>query len=129
MSNSSIWPIDRTLSSATTPRQRGSWKNGNKGVLYISQSSSITGASLSDCLVSYPRHSLCGGSYPSVEIQSVYSTAPANRISWLLNWIWYKVNQQGLKCCKKNNQPMYIWNLFIIQMNTFIKLFLPAINS
>ena len=26
---SSIWTIDRTLSSATTPGQRGPWSNGN----------------------------------------------------------------------------------------------------
>ena len=33
----------------------------------------------SDCLVSYPRHSLVGGgSYPSAEVQSVYFTAPAD---------------------------------------------------
>ena len=51
--------------------------NGNKGVLNISQSSCITGTLPSDCLVSYSGHSL-GGSYPSAEVQSVYSTAPAN---------------------------------------------------
>ena len=39
----------------------------------------ITGTSPSDCLVSYPGHALVGGSYPSAEVQSVYSTAPADR--------------------------------------------------
>ena len=66
-----------TLSSATTPGQSGPESNGNEGVLCILQSASITGTSKSDCSVSYPVHSL-GGSYPSIEIQSVYSTAPAN---------------------------------------------------
>ena len=51
--------------------------DSNEGVLHIPQSSSITGASPSDCLVSYPGHSL-GESYSSVEIQSVYSTALAD---------------------------------------------------
>ena len=51
--------------------------NGNKEVLRISQSSNITGASPSDCLVLYPGH-LLGESYPSIVIQSVYSTAPVN---------------------------------------------------
>ncbi len=51
--------------------------NGNEGVLRIPQSSRITVTSPSDCLVSYPRHSL-GVSYPSAEVQSVYSTAPAD---------------------------------------------------
>ena len=48
-----------------------------KWVPRIPQSSSITGTSPSDCLVSYQGHSL-GESYPSAEVQSVYSTAPAN---------------------------------------------------
>ena len=40
----------------------------------IPKSPSITGSSPSDCLVSYPGHSL-EGSYPSAEVQLVYSTA------------------------------------------------------
>ena len=38
---------------------------------------SITEASLSDCFVSYPGHSL-GVSYPPADIQSVYSVAMAD---------------------------------------------------
>ena len=60
---SSIWPIDRTLSGATTPGKSGLGSDGNKEVLRVSQSSSITGTSPSDCLVSYPEHSL-GVSFP-----------------------------------------------------------------
>ena len=75
MSNSSIWPIDMTLSVATTPDQSGAGSDDNEGVLRIFQSSSITGALSSDCLVSYLEHSL-GESYPWAEMQSVYSTAP-----------------------------------------------------
>ena len=59
MSSSSIWPIDRTLSSATTLGQSGPRSNDNKGVLHIPQSSN-TGASPSDYFVSYPRHSWWG---------------------------------------------------------------------
>ena len=55
MSNSSIWPRGRTLSGAITPRH-GS--NDNEGVLHIPQSSSITGALPSLCLVSYSGHLL-----------------------------------------------------------------------
>ena len=58
MSNSSIWPIDQTLSGATTSGQSGLGSNGNDGVLHIPQSSNISGASTADCLVLYPRHSL-----------------------------------------------------------------------
>ena len=53
--------MDRTLSGATTLGQSGSGSKRNEGVLSIPQSSSITGASLSDCLVSYLGHSLGGG--------------------------------------------------------------------
>ena len=54
---SSIWAIDKTLSGTTTPGQSGTGSDGNEGVLHIRQSSSVTGTSLSDCLVSYPGHS------------------------------------------------------------------------
>ena len=45
-------------SGATILGQSRPGSNGNKGVLLISQSSSMTGASPSDCFVSYPGHSL-----------------------------------------------------------------------
>ena len=61
--NSSIWPIDETLMVNITPSQSGLESNRNEGVLYIPQSSR-TRASLSDSLVSYPRHSLRGGGFP-----------------------------------------------------------------
>ena len=35
MSNSSIWPIDKTLTDNTTPGQSESEINGNKEVLHI----------------------------------------------------------------------------------------------
>ena len=54
---SSIYPINRTLSGATTPSQSGPGSDGNEEVFRIPQSSSITGTSASDCLVTYPGHS------------------------------------------------------------------------
>ena len=74
---SSIWPIDRTQSGATILGQSGPGSNGNEVALHIPQSSSITGTSPSDFLMSYPGHSL-GESYFSAEKQSVYSTATAD---------------------------------------------------
>ena len=82
---------------ATTPGRSGPGSDGNKGVLGIPQSTRITGASPSDCLVSYPGQSLAvvllhsrdtvsvfyspsqlshslGESYPSANMQLVYST-------------------------------------------------------
>ena len=70
--------MDRALLGTTIPGQSGPWSNGNEGVLSIPQSSSITGTSPSDCLVSYPGYLLGRGSYPSAEMQSVYSTALAD---------------------------------------------------
>ena len=49
----SIWPINGTLSGATTPGQNGLGRNGNKVEVNICQISKA-GASPSDCLVSYP---------------------------------------------------------------------------
>ena len=86
----SIWPIDSTLSGVTTPSQVQMnryrriwntptkawlsqlvnfknaiwhihlWEQDNEGVFRISQISTLTGASPSDWLMSYPGHPLCG---------------------------------------------------------------------
>ena len=97
---SSIWPIHRPQSGATTPGQSG--PGSNEGVFRIPQSVSVTETSPLDYLVSYSAHLLggwgltpllicircilqpqptwpsLGESYPSAEVQSVYSTAPAD---------------------------------------------------
>ena len=65
------------LPGTTTPDQSGPGSNGNEEVLRIPQGPNITRTSPSDCLVSYPGHSL-GGSYPSAEVQSVNSIALAD---------------------------------------------------
>ena len=58
MQFSSIEAIDRAQSGATIPGKSRPGGNGNEEVLRIPQSSSIAGTSPSDCLVSYPGHSL-----------------------------------------------------------------------
>ena len=68
--------MDKTLLGVTTPGQRGLGNDGNEDVIRIPESSSVTETSPSDCLMSYLVHSLAE-SYPSAEMQSVYSTAPA----------------------------------------------------
>ena len=78
MSNCSTWPIDRTLSGANTPGQSGPVSIGNEGVLCFPQSSRISWAPPSDGLISYSGHSL-GVSYPSTDLQSMYS---ADRADW-----------------------------------------------
>ena len=51
MSNSSIWPIDRILSAATTPGQSGTGSHGNEEVPHIPPNPK-TGSSPSDVLMS-----------------------------------------------------------------------------
>ena len=87
---SSIWPIHRTLSSATTPGQSGPGSDGNEGVFNIPQIFSITGISPSECLVSYPGHSLGEFFPPSAEMQLVYFTAPVN---------WARLFLQCMETC------------------------------
>ena len=61
---------------------------GNERVLYIPQSYGITGASPSDCLVSYPGHYFKVGDLPaSAEMQLVYSTTPLDLAIWQRDWI------------------------------------------
>ena len=84
---SSIYPIEKTLSGASTPDQSRPGSDSNEGVLHVPQSPCITGTSPSDCFVSYPGD-LLGESYPSAKKQSVYSTAPAEgAINFLVLWV------------------------------------------
>ena len=61
---SSIWPIDRVRSDATTLGQSGPGSDGNEGVFRFPKNSSITGTSPSDCLVSYQDIYWGGGILP-----------------------------------------------------------------
>ena len=92
MQFSSLQPIDRTLSGATSPGQSGPGSDGNEGVLSILQSFNITETLSSDCFVSYPGQSLEAGSYTFAKKQLVYSIASANkaRNSKLLNCVQKK---------------------------------------
>ena len=96
---SPVYPIDRTLSGATTPVQSGPASDGNEGILRIPQSSSIIGASPWDCLVSYTGHSL-RESYPSTEMYSVYFLAPAD---------WARKQKKRL--------TNYIFNLVFVRLS------------
>ena len=78
MSNNPIWPINRTLSGATSLGLSGHGSNSNEGVHHTHQSSSITGASPSDYSVSYPGHALWEEVLPLNIYASVYSIVPAD---------------------------------------------------
>ena len=73
--------MDWTLLVATTPGLSGPRNNGSEEVLRIPQSSSIIEASQLDCLISYQ------DTYPSAEMQSVYSTVPTDRALTSLRFI------------------------------------------
>ena len=61
-----------------TPGQSGPGSDGNEGVLCNPKSFRITETSSSDCLVSSRIFVWGGWSYPSAEMQSVYSKALAD---------------------------------------------------
>ena len=115
MQFSFIQPIDRVISDATIPGQSEPGSSVIEGVLHISQSPSITGTSPSDCLVSYLGHSLRRGSYPSAEVHSVYSAAPANWAiyawKWNTNIFLQDLNLDHQDYFEENNN--YIMHLYI----------------
>ena len=83
MSNSSIGPIERILSGTTTPSQSGPGSNGHKGALHIPHSFKAGTLPL-DFLLCQNQETHGKGSYPSAEMQLVYSTVPANKAWHLL---------------------------------------------
>ena len=89
--SNSIWPIDRTLSGGTSLGQSGPGSDRNKGVIYIPERSSITGASPSNCLVSYPGH-LLRESYSSAKKQLVYSATSADWARELKESLYFVVD-------------------------------------
>ena len=119
---SSISPIDRALSGATTPSQNRHGSYGNEVVLCIPKSCSITRTSASVCLVSYTR-TLLGGPYSSTEMQLAYSTAPVDRaIKIIYIYIYiYKSDlalnkPQGI-ICNKNNQYIICKELYVLSFS------------
>ena len=121
---SSIWPIDRTLSGATSPGQSGPGSDSNKGVLYIPQSSSITGTAPADCLVSYRGRSSCGGGLTSLQRCNRYILQPkpigqckechADRHYWF-HWKRYNCKQCLLLATPKANFTLFTeWPLYFV---------------
>ena len=76
MSNSSIWPIERILLGFTNSGQSGPGGDSNEGILRIP-------LKLKDWNLTIRLFNVISGyqlkeSYPSSEMQSVYSTDPAH---------------------------------------------------
>ena len=73
LNNTSVWPIHRRFSVATSPGKNRQRSNGNEGVLHIPQNSR-DGTSQSDSLMIYKGHSLGWGSYLSAPWCSRWGT-------------------------------------------------------
>ena len=82
-----FYPMIGPIPGASYPGLSGPGSDGNKLVLRIPQSSSIARTSPSDCLVSYPGHTMRVGSFPSAEKYLVYSTDPADWV--MIFWTTY----------------------------------------
>ena len=105
MSNSSIWSTDRTLADTTALGQNGPRSDDNKGVTPHSPKLRHYW-SFTIRLFSVTTQTLVwgGGSYLSVEMQSVYFTTPADwtRLSWCT--ILYALNTRP-QLLGSSNQP------------------------
>ena len=83
----SIWPIDMTLSGATTLGLSRPDSNGNEGVYHIPQISKLQ-ASPSDCSMTYPGHWLADASItPRLRC---YRCILQPRTTGLCSWWWRK---------------------------------------
>ena len=91
MSNSSIWPIDRTPSGATTPDQSRPGSNGNEGVLH---SPKLQDKSLTIKWFSVISRTLINGGGGSAEMLCILQSQPIGQ----KNSFWWNI---GL--CKGNN--------------------------
>ena len=89
MSNNPIWLIDKTLSGAITPGQSEPGRDDNEGVLCTPWSSSIIGASLSACLVSYPGHLLWGELLPLCRDEVGVFYSPTSRSDILEKYLLF----------------------------------------
>ena len=104
--SSSICTIDRTY-QVLSPGQSGSGSDGKKGVFCIPQSYSFPGAWSWDCSASYTGPIL-GESYPSAEMQSVYS---AIQVDWAITrWVSLTPLQRCNRCIlrPKSTRPSLV---------------------
>ena len=104
MSYSSIWPTDRILSGAITSGQSRSGSDGSEvGTLHSPKIQHYW--SLTIRLFSVISRTLVGESYPSAEMQSVCSTAPADLAYNALNDI---VNVQN-----SSKRSLLLWRRWL----------------
>ena len=127
---SSIWSIDRTLPLQTRVDLGMMAMKG-----YSTLSFSITGASPSDCLVSYPGD-VFGESYPSAAMQSEYFTAPSDcanlewlqlyfpfvyfNIDYLVNWLHVNLSGVILYLEVREQWSLYIY-IYIFLCHCFLR--------
>ena len=92
-------------------------RDDNEGVLCIPQCSSITRASPSDCFVSYRKNSLWE-SYPSAEMQSVYSVPPTDWAKLILeafgHYMHWNINQRNKTYILLHVFGLIFWSLCLM---------------
>ena len=120
----STWPIHGILTGTTSLGQGGPGSNGNEGVPLIPLSFQ-TETSPSDGLVPYPGYWF--GGLTSAEMQSVYSTAPANWAEDDNSYVNNKVNINANVDVSSNDNTItgvysYISNGGNVQMVTITNL-------
>ena len=96
---SSIWPIDRALSGATTPGQSGPGSDGIKVVIRFLQRSSITGVSPSNCLVSYTGHSWVGVGFLPLCRDTISVFCSPSRLGYIYIYIYMQYRLELPKLC------------------------------
>ena len=129
LSISTHTPIDRTLSGATTPGQSGPGSDGNEGVLRILQSSSITGTSPSDCLVSYAGHLLVFFTPLLKSSRCILQPQPSGQELDRRVWREYPKSENELFQCLKNaweGLPFYFFQKMFERMPRICKTLIKA---
>ena len=123
MWNSSILTIDRTLSGATTPGQSGPRSNEKGEFLRLPQSSSITGASPSDCLVSYTGHSF--GRYLT-PLQRCNRCILLPQLTRLFNlWVFIPEVTGNFHCSSSENKCLQLFMILRIILADLNSLYRP----
>ena len=120
MSNSSIWPIYKNQSGATTSGQSEPGSDANEGWFCIPQSASITVASQS-CFYCNIQGTRWLWSYTSAKVQFVYYIAQTARLITILNF-WQNNFDFIVSFIKNVSQQKKILAFVLFTIGSFILL-------
>ena len=124
VSNRFIWATDGTPKGADTQgqiRPREKWSC--RGTPHFSKLQDWSLAIRWFCVI--PRTLVEKGSYPSTELQSVYSTAPANRAAWQWGWINNNDNNNSVT----EGEVLLVRGQPLIKLSSIIRLEILQVSS